>query len=258
VADGPFDLTGKVAVVTGGTAGIGLAMATALAQAGASVCVWGRSAERCADAVASLDGSGVLVSSRAVDVTDEGGVVEAMRSTVEEHGRLDACFANAAGLGAQSASFVDSTTAEFRSTIELVLDSVYVTMREAARVLVAQGEGGSLVATSSIAADYGSARGNHAYASGKAAVITLMKGLSMELARHRIRANTIVPGWVDAGFMDGMDQLPKLAERVQQRLPMRRWGEPAELGPVAVYLAGDGSTWHTGDELVLDGGYHAV
>jgi NAD(P)-dependent dehydrogenase (short-subunit alcohol dehydrogenase family) len=258
MAEGPFDLTGKVALVTGGTAGIGLAMATALADAGAAVCVWGRSAERGAEAVACLEGRGVPVASRAVDVTDEAAVVEAMGSTVDELGRLDACFANAAGLGAQSASFVESTTEEFRSTIELVLDSVYVTLREAARVLVAQGEGGSLVATSSIAADYGSARGNHAYASGKAAVATLVKGLAFELARHRIRANTVVPGWVDAGFMAGIDENPKLVERVQQRLPMRRWGEPSELGAVAVYLAGDGSSWHTGDELVLDGGYRAV
>ncbi|HEY6532117.1 MAG TPA: SDR family oxidoreductase [Acidimicrobiales bacterium] len=258
MADGPFDLTGKVAVVTGGTAGIGLAMAAALADAGASVCVWGRSGERAADAVASLAGRPGRATSRTVDVTDEAAVVEAMRSTVDELGRLDACFANAASLGTPSSSFLESTTGEFRSTIELVLDSVYVTMREAARVLVAQGEGGSLVATSSLSANYGAARGNHAYASGKAAVITLMKGLAVELGRYRVRANTIQPAWVETDMMAGMDEESPLTRAVRPRQPQRRWADPAELGALAVYLAGDGSTWHTGDEFIVDGGYHAV
>jgi NAD(P)-dependent dehydrogenase (short-subunit alcohol dehydrogenase family) len=171
---------------------------------------------------------------------------------------LDACFANACGHGARSPSFIESTTDEWRSAITEVLDSAYVTLREAARVLVAQGEGGSLVATSSIATNYGAVRGNHAYAAGKAAVTTLMRGLAVEFAREGIRANTIVPGWVDGPFMDGVHTNPKLADRVLGRLPFRRFGDPSELGAIAVYLAGDGSTWHTGDEFVIDGGYHVV
>ena len=85
-----------------------------------------------------------------------------------------------------------------------------------------------------------------------------MRGLAVELARHRIRANTILPGWVDSGFMAGVHENPKLGERVLQRLPMRRWAAPEEVGALAVYLAGDGSTWHTGDEFLLDGGYHVA
>jgi NAD(P)-dependent dehydrogenase (short-subunit alcohol dehydrogenase family) len=139
-----------------------------------------------------------------------------------------------------------------------VLDSVYITTREAARVLVDQGDGGSLIATSSIAADYGSAHGNHAYASAKAGVRTLMRGLAVELARYRIRANSVVPGWIDGPFMAEVHDNAKLSERVLQRIPLRRWGQPDELGALAVYLAGDGSSWHTGDEFVLDGGYHAL
>lgn len=258
MADSPFDLHGKVAVVTGGTAGIGLAMATALADAGASVCVWGRSSDRAAEAVATLEGRGGAVTSRIVDVTDEAAVVDAMTSTVDELGRLDACFANAASIGAQSRSFLDSTTQEFRSTVELVLDSVYVTIREAARVLVDQGEGGSLVATSSLSANYGALRGNHAYGSGKAAVIALMKGLAVELGRYRVRANTIQPAWFETDMMAGIDEESPLTKAVRPRQPQRRWATPAELGALAVYLAGDGSTWHSGDEFIVDGGYHAV
>jgi NAD(P)-dependent dehydrogenase (short-subunit alcohol dehydrogenase family) len=258
MSEHPFDLHGKVAVVTGGNVGIGLAMATALGGAGASVSVWGRTAPRNATAVASLEARGIVASAVEVDVTDESAVVAAMRATVERFGRLDACFANAAGLGSQSPSFVESTTDEWRTTMTLVAESVYVTMREAAKVLVEQGEGGSLVATSSIAANYGSARGNHAYASAKSAVITLMRGLAVELARHRIRANTVVPGWVEGRMMTSIDENPKLADRIRQRIPSRRWGRPEELGALAVYLAGDGSTWHTGDEFMLDGGYHVM
>ena len=258
MGEGPFDLSGKVAVVTGGNSGIGRAMAEALAGAGAAVSVWGRSAPRNEETVADIRSAGGRVSSRRVDGTNEGAVVEAMAAVVDEWGRLDACFANASGHGERSASFIESTTAEWRSTTALVLDSVYVTLREAARALVAQGEGGSLVATSSVAAQYGAVRGNHCYAASKAAVASLVRGLSVELARHRIRANTIVPGWVDGPFMDEVHGNDKLVERVMQRLPMRRWGQPDEFGALAVYLAGDGSTWHTGDEFVVAGGYQVM
>ena len=255
---GPFDLTSKVAVVTGGNSGIGRGMAIALAAAGATVSVWGRSEDRNRAVVAEIEAAGGRASSRPVDVTNEEAVKAAMAGVVQEWGRLDACFANASGHGARSPSFVESTTEEWRASTSVVLDSVYVTLREAARVLVDQGDGGSLVATSSIATYYGAVRGNHAYAAAKAAVSTLIRGLAVELARHRIRANTIVPGWVDGPFMADVHANPKLAERVLQRMPMRRWGQPDEVGALAVYLAGDGSTWHTGDELVVAGGYHVM
>lgn len=257
-AGGPFDLTGKVAVVTGGNSGIGRSMALALSAAGAAVSVWGRSEDRNRGVVAEIEAGGGQGSSRQVDVTDEEAVKVAMAGVVEQWGRLDACFANASGHGARSPSFIESTAEEWRASTGIVLDSVYLTLREAARILVSQGEGGSLVATSSIAMNYGAVRGNHAYAASKAAVTTLVRGLAVELARHGIRANTIVPGWVDGPFMEEVHANPKLTERVIQRMPMRRWGRPDELGALAVYLAGDGSTWHTGDELVVAGGYQVM
>jgi NAD(P)-dependent dehydrogenase (short-subunit alcohol dehydrogenase family) len=254
-ADG-WDLSGKVAVVTGGNTGIGLGFARALGGAGAAVSIWGRSEERNREALEALTAQGVSAMALRVDVTDEQAVVDAMAATVQRLGRLDACFANAAGLGPVSPSFLESTTQEWRSTISLVLDSVYVTMREAARVLVEQGEGGSLVATSSVSAHYGAARGSHAYASGKAAVITLMRGLAVELGRHRVRANSVSPAWVDSSMMDGINQNPAVADQIRKRIPLRRWASTDELGALAVYLASDGSTWHTGDEFLLDGGFH--
>lgn len=250
------DLRGKVAVVTGGNTGIGLGFARALGDAGAAVSIWGRSPERNREAITALTDRGISAVGLEVDVTDESAVVRAMAETAERFGRIDACFANAAGLGPVSPSFVESTTQEWRATTSLVLDSVYVTMREAAKVLVAQGTGGSLVATSSVSAHYGSARGNHAYASAKAAVITLMRGLAVELGRYRVRANTISPAWVDSAMMTEINENPAVADQIRKRIPLRRWAAPDELGALAVYLACDGSTWHTGDEFIIDGGFH--
>jgi NAD(P)-dependent dehydrogenase (short-subunit alcohol dehydrogenase family) len=253
-----FDLHGKVAVVTGGTAGIGFSIARALGDAGAAVSIWGRTPERNDAAVQALTARGIDAVSFAVDVRDEERVTTAMGETVARFGRLDACFANAAGLGPVSPSFVESTVDEWRATTSLVLDSVYLTMREAAKVLVEQGTGGSLVATSSVSAHFGSARGSHAYASAKAAVITLLRGLAVELGRHGIRANTISPAWVDSDMMNGINANPGVADQIRKRIPLRRWGETDELGALAVYLAGDGSTWHTGDEFLVDGGFHVA
>src|SRR5262249_21172511 len=153
------------------------------------------------------------------------------------------------------ASFIESTTADWKSSLELVLNSVYFTLREAAKILVDQGKGGSLVATSSVSAYYGSVPGSHAYAAGKAAVITLVRGVAVELARYGIGATTIVPAWIDSSMMDEHRDDADVRDRLLRRIPTRRFGRPDELGALAVYLAGDGSTWHTGDEFVLDGGF---
>jgi NAD(P)-dependent dehydrogenase (short-subunit alcohol dehydrogenase family) len=253
-----FDLRGKVAVVTGGNTGIGLAFATALADAGAAVSVWGRSEERNREAVATLTDRGADAASVEVDVTDEAAVVAAMAATLGRFGRLDACFANAASQGPPSPSFVESTLDQWRETVAIVLDSVYLTMREAAKVMVEQGTGGSLVATSSLSAHYGTTPGSHAYATAKAGVLTLVKGLAVELGRHGIRANAVSPAWVESRMMAGINANPKVAEAILRRIPSRRFAATEELGAVAVYLAGDGSSWHTGDELVLDGGFRVT
>jgi NAD(P)-dependent dehydrogenase (short-subunit alcohol dehydrogenase family) len=258
VNENPFDLTGKVSVVTGGNSGIGLAMARALADAGSAVSVWGRTAARNDAAVADLTSRGANAASVSVDVTQEDEVRAAVASVAADFGRIDACFANAGSLGVSTPSFLESTSEGWHASIASVLDSVYFTTREVARVMVAQGDGGSLVATSSISAYYGSAPGSHAYAVAKAGVTTLMRGLAVELARHRIRANTIVPGWVDGKMMETVRNNPTLGDRVLSRIPQRRWARPDEFGALAVYLAGSGSTWHTGDEFVLDGGYRVV
>jgi NAD(P)-dependent dehydrogenase (short-subunit alcohol dehydrogenase family) len=251
---GMFDLHGKVALVTGGSSGIGLAMATALVDAGAEVCIWGRTPEKNKAAASQLTERGARVIAHQVDIGDEAQVVEAMGTLVDQLGHLDACFANASAHTPSRARFVDSSLDDWRAVTRVVLDGTYLTLREAAKVMVDQNNGGSLIATSSAAAHFGVPRAQ-AYAASKAGVVSMMRGLAVELARHRIRANTILPAWVMSSFMDGIADDAERTKRVQSRIPLRRWAQPDELGGIAVYLASDASSWHTGDEFRLDGGY---
>jgi NAD(P)-dependent dehydrogenase (short-subunit alcohol dehydrogenase family) len=248
----PFDLTGKVALITGGNGGIGLGMAEALAQAGADVCIWGTNADKNAAAERTIAAHGRRVVALACDVGDEAAVATAFATTLERLGRVDACFANA-GIGGAS-PFVDMTTDEWHRVLRVNLDGVFFTLRAAARHMVARGGGGSLVATSSLAAIEGQARGEH-YAATKGAVIAMMRALAVEHARHGIRANAILPGWIETAMTDRLFAWEPMQKKVLPRIPMRRWGETRDFGGIAVYLASDASAYHTGDTLLIDGGY---
>lgn len=148
----PLDLTGRAVLVTGGNSGIGLGMARGLAAAGADICIWGRNPEKNAGAEKELSAFGTRVTVDVVDVADEASVVAGMVRCVENVGRLDACFANAAITGQmRNPRFLDSTLDEWRAVLRVDLDGTYLTLREAARHMIAAGEGGSLIATSSLA-----------------------------------------------------------------------------------------------------------
>lgn len=253
----PFNLAGKVALVTGGNRGIGLGMAQALAQAGADVAVWGTNAGRNAEAVAALGSEGVRAKAWTVDVSDEAAVVQAMAETAADMGRIDAVFANA-GIGVGAPSFVDMSTETYRRVLAVNLDGVFFTLREACRHMVERAKagdpGGSLVGLASLAAIEGAAR-NEAYAATKGAVISMIKSVAVEHARYGVRANAILPGWIATDMTEMAQATPAFAEKVIPRVPMRRWGEPKDFGGVAVYLASDASAYHSGDLFVIDGGY---
>ena len=249
----PFDLSGTVALVTGGNGGIGLGMANGLAAAGADVCIWGRNAEKNEAAVAALAAHGTRVEAVVVDVADEGAVDSAFAATVERLGRVDACFANAGIIGAGS-RFADVTEDEWRAVTGINLDGVFFTLRAAVRHLMDRGEGGSLVATSSLSSVLGMPRGS-AYSSSKAAVSALVRSIAVEYGRYGIRANAILPGWIETDMTERLTSWPKFAEAVIPRIPMRRWGKPEDFGGMAVYFASDASRYHTGDTVLIDGGY---
>lgn len=251
-ADG-LPLDGEVVVVTGGNSGIGLGMARGLAKAGASVCIWGRRRERNQAAVEALSGLGGDVAAFECDVSSEEAIRAAFAETVERCGRVDACFANA-GSAPGFVPFVDLELDTWRRSLAVNLDGAMLTLREAARHMVERGEGGSLVVVSSTSAMQGAPM-NQTYSVAKTGLVALARGLAVELARHRIRVNALLPGWTDTDMLAWGHQNEKFRDNTVARTPVRRWADPDEFGAVAVYLARRDLTFHTGDELVVDGGY---
>lgn len=249
----PFDLTGQVALVTGGNSGIGLGMAHGLAQAGADVCIWGTSAERNEEAVTELGKHGRRVRAMRCDVGDEAAVARSFAETAEYFGRVDSCFVNA-GVGPRGTPFVEMELEEFRRVTRINLDGAFLTLREAARHMVRRGGGGVLVGTASLAAVEGQPRGQH-YAASKGGLISMMKACAVELARHQVRAHALLPGWIDTPMAGPALHSDAFESKVLPRVPVRRWGSPEDFAAAAVYLASPATSYHTGDTMVIDGGY---
>jgi NAD(P)-dependent dehydrogenase (short-subunit alcohol dehydrogenase family) len=248
-----FDLAGKVAIVTGGNGGIGLGFARGLAKAGAAVAVWGRNEAKNANAVSELAELGAETVGLVCDVSSEDSVEAAFSRTLERFGHVDAVFANA-GVGARGTRFAEMSLEEWRDIFQVNSEGVFLTMRTAARHMVERGEGGSLVITASISSVMGMPRGEH-YAATKAGAIAIARGLAVEYGRAGIRANAVVPGWVETEMTADSFATPAFSERVLSRVPVGRWGDPSDFEGIAVYLASDASRWHTGDAITIDGGY---
>lgn len=254
----PFDLSDKTVLITGGNRGIGLGMAKAIATTNANVAIWGRNAESNETAVKTLSelGSGSIKAWQ-VDVSQEENVVDAMAETESWTGRIDSCFANA-GAGFGAPSFLEMSTDTWRKNMAINLDGAFWTLREASKSMVTRAKdgdlGGSLVGIASLAAIEGTAR-NQAYAATKGGLISMIKAIAVEQARWGIRANSILPGWIATDMTQMVQENEVFQKKVISRVPIRRWGQPEEFGGIAVYLASDASAYHTGDSIVVDGGY---
>jgi hypothetical protein len=252
-----FDLSGKVALVTGGNGGVGLGFAQALADHGADIAIWGTNEAKNAAAKAQLEKTGRRVFTLRCDVGDHEAVGLAMDETVGALGRLDACFVNS-GVPGAGIPFVDFTMEEWHRVMRVNLDGAFSTAQAACRVMKAQferdGTGGSIVFSSSGSAFQGQQKGQH-YGASKAGLNAMMRAIAVEHARHKIRATSLVIGWTESEMTAPSFAYKKFADNVIPRIPMRRWGQPSDLGGIAVYLTSDASSWHTGDIITLDGGY---
>jgi NAD(P)-dependent dehydrogenase (short-subunit alcohol dehydrogenase family) len=231
-------------------------MAEGLAQAGAKVVIWGQNPDKNEAAAAKLKAHGGEVLVQKVDVADEAAVVAGVAEALAKMGRLDFVAANA-GVGG-GGPFDEMTTDNWRRITTVNLDAVFWTFREACKHMIARAKagdpGGSLVVTSSTSAIHGAPR-NQAYASTKGGVISMIRGLAVEYARHGIRATAILPGWIRSDMTAGLQAWDTFNEKAIGRVPMRRWGEPEDFAGIAVYLASDTARFHTGDSFVIDGGY---
>lgn len=252
-----FNLTGKVALVTGGNGGIGLGMAEGLANHGATVMVWGTNESKNDAALERLTSTGGDVHAALVDVSDEAAVADGIESIIENFGRLDTAIANA-GISIRRNSFFDITLEDFERTEAVNLHGVLFTLREAARHMKARHEqgdsGGSLVGIASTAAIHGAARNQH-YAATKGAVVTMCRAMAVELARYQVSVNSICPGWIRSEMTAGAQAWDKFNDKVISRIPMKGWGDGEDFAAIAVYLTSQASRYHTGDTLVVDGAY---
>ena len=248
-----IDLTGKVFIVTGGNGGIGLGMAEGIVMAGGSVVIWGRNQEKNDAAVATLTALGGSAVAHICDVADEAQVRETMKRSAMDFGRIDGLFANA-GRSGTGTPFLELPLAEWRAVMDVNLDGVFLQFREAAKYLVEQGEGGSLVAVSSTSAIHGAA-GNEAYGTAKTALNGLVRAWAVGLARHQIRVNSLLPGWTITDLASDGYENDVFRTATIKRTPVRRWADPAEFRQVGAFLADPSQTYHTGQEVCVDGGY---
>jgi len=250
-----FDLSGHVALVTGGNSGIGLGFADGLAAHGATVVIWGTNPQKNREAAAALRGHGGEVVEMICDVGNRDSVVAATAEVAGRFGRIDSCFANA-GVPGRAPSFEGMSDDEWHRVLRVNLDGAFYTAQETVKQMVAQGTGGSIVFTSSGSAYFGQQRGEH-YGASKAGLIAMSKGIAVEHARHGIRSNAIVAGWTESDMTSPALRTDAFGAKVLPRVPLRRWGEGADFAGIAVYLASAASSYHTGDVITIDGGYYS-
>ena len=247
------NLSEKVFVITGGNGGIGLGLAEGIAEAGGSIAIWARNEEKNAHAVKILEGLGIEARSYVCDVSSEENVSATLASTVNDFGRVDGLFANA-GRAGTGTPFVETSLEDWRKVTEVNLDEVFLCLREAAKQIISQGSGGSLVAVSSTSAIHGAA-GNEAYGTAKTAVTGLVRALAVSLARFQIRVNCLLPGWTVTELASPAFENEYFREVTTKRTPVRRWANPSEFREVGAFLADPSQTFHTGQQVCVDGGY---
>jgi 2-deoxy-D-gluconate 3-dehydrogenase len=247
-----FDLTGRVAVVTGGNGGIGLGMARGLAAAGARVVVAARNAEKAEAAVAELGGQSAFI---ALDVADETSCRAMIDRTAERFGRLD-ILVNNAGTSIRKPPEA-YTTAEWHAVLDTNLTGAFL-CSQAAHAVMKRSGGGKILSIGSMFALFGSAYAAP-YAASKGALVQLTKSLATAWAADNIQVNAVLPGWIDTELTrDARQQVAGLHERVLARTPAGRWGVPEDLAGIAVFLASPASDFITGAAIPVDGGFSAM
>ena len=256
-------LKGKVAFITGAGQGIGLAVARAYAQQGASVVLADIARETLNSAALTLPHQDRTLAI-ALDVTDEAQTASALAQTLERFGRVDCVVANAGILVLKHV--VDLDLAAWRRVIDINLTGAFVTTKVFARQLISQGTGGRVIFTSSLFGLRGGIE-NGAYSASKFGLIGLMQSLAAELARHGILVNAVCPGQMDTAMMQALfteraaltNRTPAAVEAaLLSRIPVGRLGKLEELAGIYVYLASELCQYCTGQSFTVDGGWQVA
>jgi NAD(P)-dependent dehydrogenase (short-subunit alcohol dehydrogenase family) len=254
MAKGLFDLSGKVALVTGGNGGLGLGFARGIAKQDGSVVIWGRNTEKNAAAKKELESFGGRVEARQVDVASEEQVIAGYEALMKDFGRVDCVIANA-GPPPSSRSSLDLSTSDFHAFLDVAMHGAFYTLREGARLMVKRAEagepGGSLIFCGSLSMFKGLAGKPH-YAGSKAALGAIIRSMAVEFGKYGIRANSIAPGYIKTG-MTGEGELSPVDKYFAAKNPIPRPGYPADFEGIAAYLASDASSFHSGDTIIIDG-----
>ncbi len=247
-----FDLSGRVAIVTGGNGGIGLGMARGLAEAGAAVVVAARDPDKSAQAVAELQALGGKAQAVEVEVTSETSCRALVQTTLERLGRLD-ILVNNAGTNIRKQP-EEYALAEWHRILETNLTSAFMCCQAAYPALAAAG-GGKIINIGSMMSIFG-ASFTAPYAATKGGMVQLTRALACAWAKDKIQVNAVLPGWIDTALtVQGRRDIPGLEERVVARTPAGRWGHPDDFSGIAVFLASPASDFVTGTAIPVDGGF---
>lgn len=245
-----FSLQGKTAFVTGASRGIGRSVAVSLAQAGANVALVGRDAAALDQTLKAVTGLGKRALALQADVTNAASVEAAVASACKEFGKIDILVCNA---GVQKLKpFLDMVPEDWRGLIATNLEGAIITMQSVGRRMVAQ-KSGVIIAMASVYSFVG-APGNTIYCLTKGGLSQLSKALAVEWARYNVRVNAICPGWIETDLTKPYMQDQKAIDAGLRQIPLRRFGKPEDIGPLAVYLASDEASFVTGQAYVIDGG----
>tara|TARA_Y100001960_G_C14498247_1_gene740206 strand:- start:32 stop:793 length:762 start_codon:yes stop_codon:yes gene_type:complete len=247
-----FDLTGKVAIVTGGNSGIGLGMAQGLAEAGATVAIAARTEEKSQQVAAEMEAAGGKAFAVVCDVTDSDSIDAMAATAVERCGRID-ILVNNAGTNIRKRP-EELTYDEWHSVMNTNLDSAFLCSKACYPAMVKAG-GGKILNNGSMLSIFGAPWGAP-YSASKGGMVQFTKSLATAWAQDNIQVNCFLPGWIDTPLTrQARQQFNGLHEKVVERCPADRWGEPADFKGLAVFLSGPGSDFITGTAIPVDGGY---
>jgi len=250
-----FDLSGRVAVVTGGNGGIGLGMARGMAAAGATIVVAGRDEAKNTAAVSELISAGGKASAIPVDVLEEESCRALIAGTMKAHGRLD-ILVNNAGMSIRKQP-EDYTLGEWHTVLDSNLTSAFL-CSQAAFPAMKKGGAGKIINIGSMMSIFGAPFAT-AYAASKGGMVQMTKSLATAWAKDGIQVNAILPGWIDTALTRrAREQVTGLHDSVLKRTPAARWGVPDDFAGIAVFLAAPASDFVTGAAIAVDGGYSSL